>query len=139
MPLYPIKNDSIGFLRRLPEKAVRLALQYFHLRACNTLRQHFGLRDVIAADGVGFADQDQSRRLHVTEPVRSFEVMTRNTKMDELRQLGMGCPCEPVEFFDAVAVPLAEILGKESVGFHDLVTDKLLKSHFDHIENQPMR
>ena len=54
--LHPVENDGIGFFRRLPEEAMRLAFQHFHLRTGNSLDQHLRLRDVIAADRVRFAD-----------------------------------------------------------------------------------
>ena len=44
VPLYPVENDLIGFFRRLPEEAMRLAVENFDLRAGNSVLQRFGLQ-----------------------------------------------------------------------------------------------
>src|SRR5207248_8115793 len=54
--LHPVKKDAIRFLRRLPEKAMRLSLENFELRARNSFGENFRLRHVIASAAVVVAD-----------------------------------------------------------------------------------
>ena len=69
MPLDPIKDQSVGLFRRLPEETVRLPFQNFELGAGYALRQHFGLRHVITPDRIPLADNHQSRCFDIAETV----------------------------------------------------------------------
>ena len=71
---------------------MRLALEHFHFGAADAFHQHSGLRDVIAADGIGLADQHQSRRLDIAQAMRTFEVMARYAQVNERVEFGVGCP-----------------------------------------------
>jgi len=97
------------------------------------------LCDVIAADRVGFADQHQCRRLHVAQAVRPFEVVARDAKVNELRQLGVRRPGELEKCFYFVAMAFAILSGKESIRIDDFVVNKFLEAHFHHVEHQTMR
>ena len=54
-------------------------------------------------------------------------------------QLGVGRPGDLEKLFDLVAMRRAKVFGKERIGLDDLVVDEFLKTHLDHVENQPMR
>src|SRR3970040_1799699 len=69
----------------------------------------------------------------------AFKVMARHTEMNKLRQLGVSGPRHLEKFFHLAAMLLAKVLREERVRIDNLVVDKFLKAHFDHVENQPMR
>jgi hypothetical protein len=58
MPQNPIENNSIGLFRRLPEKAVGLAVEYLKLGSGNSLGQGFSLNEMITAGTIVVADQN---------------------------------------------------------------------------------
>ena len=111
--LHPVENDGIGLFRRLPKKPCDCPFRTFISAPGIRSIEHFRLRDVIAADRVGFADQHQCRRLHVAQAVRPFKVMARDAKVDELRQLGVRRPGELEKCFDFVAMAFAIFSGKK--------------------------
>src|SRR5215467_97369 len=71
--------------------------------------------------------------------MRAFPVMTRDTEMNELRQLRMGRPGQFKKFFDFVAMAFPVLFGKESVGLAGLVIDKFFEAHFHHVHDKTMR
>ena len=94
---------------------------------------------MIASNRVGFADENQGRRFYISEAVCAFEIMPGDTKVNKLRELRMSRPGESEKFLDFGAVPLAIVLGKEGIRFDDLLIDKFLEPHLDHIDYHPMR
>src|SRR6185369_17769166 len=94
---------------------------------------------MIASNRVGFADENQGRRFYISEAVRAFEIMPGDAKVNKLRELRMSRPGESEKSLDFGAVPLAIVLGKKGIRFDDLLIDKFLKPHLDHIDYHPMR
>src|SRR4030095_6088280 len=115
VPLGPVENDRVGFLRRLPEKSMGLAFENLHFRAGNAFDQYFRLRDVIAADRVGFPDQYEGRRFDVAQAVRAFEVMARDAEVNKFRQLGVRRPGQLEELFNLITITVAIVFGKKSI------------------------
>jgi hypothetical protein len=118
---------------------VGLPLENVHFRSGNSLHQHSRLRNVIASDSIRFADQHQCWRFYIPEAMGAFEIVPGDAKINKLRELRVGRPGKPKKFLDFGAMLFAIIFGEKGVGFDDLVINKFLESHFDQVDDHPMR
>jgi hypothetical protein len=139
VPLDPVENHLIGFLRRLPEKAVRLALENFKLGAGNSILQRFSLSEVIAARRIIVADQHQRRAAHVAQAMGRFPVVARDDEMDVFGKLRVRRPGQLKKFFDLVGMLLSIWVGKERAGVAKLFAQRFLEAFFHKPDDQPMR
>src|SRR5262245_58693184 len=70
--------------------------------------------------------------------MRALPVMARDTEIDKLRELGMGCPEKFEELLHFVGMAIAIVLCEKGIGVTDLVTYVFLKSHFHQIDDEAM-
>jgi len=82
---------------------------------------------VIAAHSVSLADQDQRACFHITQAMRPVEVVASHAEVNELGQLGVRRPGELEKRFDLVPMPIAIVLGEESVGLDYFIVDEFFK------------